>query len=480
MDIIPDGEAPEAPPGSTDDAYLGIPADFGRSMSVQVGERVEQLGRVTAQGAYEGAGWLPRLLYGMGAASSEGQLPMEPIKSPMVDPDQYNEAYAPIGNDGKLVPLGDKPMPQAIAQLIGEAKRKEIERNNVLSRFESAHSWPVNLGASIVGFMLDPINAATAFVPAIGEEALLAQFGTGLAARVGARLGAGAAAGALSQAPLSALQYGLGQQEAGDYDLRSAFRDMLFGAAGNALFHAGITGPLAAMAERRSRLAMAREAIGRAEETPEDRDEVGRWIDEISKANAATQYARTSAAVGEMVEGKPVDVEPFVDPVPKPIDIAAQQRAQDRVGYAPGVAPEDLKRTTDEVYGQEPGTQRTTIDINGERTVVEGPTRPPAPTKPPDDWLAPEEPKVAEGETPTPEAPRGTAPQQEPGGMFAAMEAENPDLFAAEQAFAGIDRDQLLPEEREAVAASEIGIREAVDKEDALREAGICLKDAGL
>ncbi len=75
---------------------------------------------------------------------------------------------------------------------------------------------------------------------------------------------------------------------------------------------------------------------------------------------------------------------------------------------------------------------------------------------------------------------RPEGPQQEPGGLFAAMEAEHPDLFAAEQAFAAIDHEALLPEEREALASSESAMGEALAKEDAYREAGNCLKDVGL
>jgi hypothetical protein len=59
--------------------------------------------------------------------------------------------------------IGDKPMPEAIAKLIGEQCREDIERNNIILRFERAHSWPVNLAARSLAFLLDPIR----FFPAV-------------------------------------------------------------------------------------------------------------------------------------------------------------------------------------------------------------------------------------------------------------------------------------------------------------------------
>ncbi len=54
--------------------------------------------------------------------------------------------------------IGNKPMPEASAKLIAEQCREAIERQNITARFERAHSWPVNLAASTLGLLLDPIR----------------------------------------------------------------------------------------------------------------------------------------------------------------------------------------------------------------------------------------------------------------------------------------------------------------------------------
>jgi len=311
IDLIPDGLPPEVPEASADTAYTGIPAPLGSFLGTQGLSTVRQVGRVAEQGAYEGSGWLPQVLYNFGRYANEDEslaatLPeaVGPASgttpAPILSPDEYNSKFAPLGDDGKPVSLGDKPMPEPIARLIGDAKREEIERENIASRFEDAHSWPVNFAAGTLGFLLDPLRASTAFIPGIGEEALTARLGTGLIARTLARLGAGAAGGAAAQAPLSALEYGLGQEEASDYGLRDAFRDMAFGAAGNAIFHAGF-GALGDLARWRRGVAVPGGEL--APELPQAAP--------IIEADATTQHAAMGPAVSQLADGRPIDVEPF-------------------------------------------------------------------------------------------------------------------------------------------------------------------------
>lgn len=321
FDITPDGAPIETPEAGATEAYQNVSPTLGETLGTQAGSTARQVARVTEQGAYEGSGWLAQMLYSSArteAMSPEtvmtGHMPDLPepgsVPSPALTPEEYNQRYAPVGNDGKPVSLGDKPMPEAVAKLIGDAKREEIERGNVIGRFENAHSWPANFATGMIGFMLDPLRAASAFVPGIGEEAIMARFGAGFLARTGARTVSGASAGALSQAPIAALQYGLGQQEAADYSLRDAFRDILFGGAGNAILHAGIVGP-------------ARDVLFGA---PSIRT---REAAPILDADAQTKHAAASASVAQLVEGRPVDVEPFFPPpLARPEPIAGLQFAE--------------------------------------------------------------------------------------------------------------------------------------------------------
>lgn len=162
---------------------------------------------------------------------------------PMLKPDQYNKMYAPPGTS-----IGDQPMTDAVARTIGQQKAAEVRRNSILDRYSQAHSLPVTFGTGLVGFMLDPLNAAATFTPGIGEEMALSGLGRaglateGVGARTAARLAAGGTAGAAAQIPLSGLEYTLGQQQASDYDMRAAMRDIFFGAVGGAVIHAGLGG----------------------------------------------------------------------------------------------------------------------------------------------------------------------------------------------------------------------------------------------
>ena len=396
FDILPDGKPIEAPEASATEAYENIPAPLGQMLSEQVGSTTASLGRVAEQGQYEGAGLFPRLLYGglramgmAGEAESGTAVPTPTpapgtVPSPMLTPEQYNDRYAPLGNDGKPVSLGEAPLPDAVAKLVGEAKHDEIERENVTARFENVHSWPTNFAAGTLGFMLDPLRASTAFVPGIGEEVVLARLGAGIAARIGARVVAGATAGAAAQLPLSALQYGLGQQEASDYGLRDAFRDVMFAAAGNAIFHTGI-GTAGEILRGRPGVAPEEQPAELADARP------------ILQADAQTQHAAMSSAVAEIADGRPVDVAPmfqlktpepiegfqFLAPPARPLrpgegarpaipappdiyqfqspgaglrvpsapaDIAAQQRELYHDGFAPGVPDSELRQATADVY----------------------------------------------------------------------------------------------------------------------------------
>jgi hypothetical protein len=69
--------------------------------------------------------------------------------------------------------IGNKPMPEALAKLIGEQCREALARNNITARFERAHSWPVNLAASTIGLLLDPIRFLLAIVFVTGSAVLL-------------------------------------------------------------------------------------------------------------------------------------------------------------------------------------------------------------------------------------------------------------------------------------------------------------------
>jgi hypothetical protein len=229
-------------------------------------------------------------------------------------PADYNEKYAPRDSTGAVHPIGDKPMPEALASIIGRQKTEAMQRDSVLSRYAETHAWPTTFAVGSVASMLDPLNAASMFLPGVGEGALATRLGGGLAGNIAARAGAGAATGALLQAPVSALKMGLSPEEAGDYGMRDALRDVLYGAAGMAALHTGIGTARELLGRRVARAAGEGEtppATGAAETgeppPPAPAERAPPVLD------AATQNATMGTAIGEIAEGRPVDVQPAID-----------------------------------------------------------------------------------------------------------------------------------------------------------------------
>ena len=201
------------------------------------------LGTVASEGQYEGSSALQQSLYQTATSTEFGDplsTPAGSVPSPMMQPEDYNPRFAPVGPDGKVVPIGDKPMPEGVAKIIGQAKKEELEREAVLSRYADQYAWPIRFATGVAASLVDPLNDAAMFVPGVGEESMMARMGGTFAGRTAARALSGAATGIAAQAPLSALRYGLADQEGQDYDLRDAFRDMAYGAASVAILHSGL------------------------------------------------------------------------------------------------------------------------------------------------------------------------------------------------------------------------------------------------
>lgn len=245
-DIISDGQPFETPEKAADQQYARNPPTWGRALGslFQETSTTGALMRATERGSQAGSSRFDQALFlgGQSDAGQAGVAIIQPEQTPMLTAAEANKRYAPEGTK-----ITDSPMPEGLAQVVGRQKAEEVQRESVLSRFATAHSWPVRFGAGSAAFILDPLNAASAFVPGLGEETVGAGLarvglGTGIAARTTARVVAGGVTGAVAQAPLSAAKYALGREQASDYDLRQAFTDMAYSAAGGAAFHAGLGG----------------------------------------------------------------------------------------------------------------------------------------------------------------------------------------------------------------------------------------------
>jgi hypothetical protein len=336
VDFINTGTPFETPLAAAEEEYAAPPAGLGQALGEEAASTIQQVRRVSEQGAYEGSGFLAQFLYGQafgeaGAAGVDVPAPGT-APTPIISHDEYQKRYAPNGPDGKPVSLGDGPMPEAVAQLVGEAKRDELERDAVLSRFQNSHGLVANLGEGAIGFMLDPLRAATAFVPGLGEEAVAARLGGGLLARVAGRVAAGAAGGAAAQAPVAALEWGLGQDEASDYGIRDALRDVAFGAAGNAIVHAGFGALGELWRERTPSPAPTPAAAIAGAPAPTPAAAIagaGAPASEaaaIAGAPATVQHEAISAAVAQIADGRPVETRPLV--ANTPYFLVAREAAQ--------------------------------------------------------------------------------------------------------------------------------------------------------
>jgi hypothetical protein len=318
VDFVIGRPQPESPEWAMEQQDLATPSTFGQAFGTGAAETTGAIGRFLQESLYEPEGIAAQIGRGMVATGElEGGVPPEqrifgsdlgaaplpdPVKRPAVEINEQAGAH-----------ITDQPMGSNLADLLITAKQKEIERENIWSRYANAHAWPTNLAVGAASFLADPLNAATLFVPGIGEEAILARLGVGLGGRIAAGAGSTALGATAAQLPLTALKYGIGREEASDYDLRSAFVDLAMNAAAGAVAGAGFGAVTHVLRAR----GLVSPEVPRANTVPGLADQASR----VLGADAVTTHEATNAAVSEIVEGRSVDVEPFFPPPRRPEDI---------------------------------------------------------------------------------------------------------------------------------------------------------------
>lgn len=269
--------------------------------------------------------------------------------APLISAEDANKRYGPVGPDGQQVQITDKPLYDDTAELIGHQKAAEMDRNAIIQRYSQQNGVIKSFGAGVVGTMLDPANVASMFVPGVGEEATLARIAkAGLTtdnvlARTAARAVTGATGAVAGQTPLDLLKYGMDKQQASDYDLKSAFKDMFFAAAGGAVIHAGIAGG-------------AREfGLLKPDEAMNFRSQSARDMEAVLNADATQKAAAMKSAVSQMIEGREVDVEPAFPMEGERgsnaniSDVAERQQNIYREGFAQNMTSNELENATHEI-----------------------------------------------------------------------------------------------------------------------------------
>lgn len=339
----------ETPLAAANQVYLnqsdpGLGAEFGAT--VQANEARFGLGPASERGTVAGSTPFEQAAAQLAAQGGDPDEQFTtlrtPLQSPLIAPEEANEKYAPRDPTGKIIPFADKPMPDALAQIIGRQKSEAIERQSVLARFAATHSGLTTFAVGALASQLDPLQLSLNFVPGVGEGAILSRLGEGFVARTVARLGAGAVTGAgvgAFQAGISALA-ALDPDAASDYGMRDALRDILYSAAGMAAFHAGFG------------------AIG----------DVVRWLRPPEPAapparglDAASQNAVMRGTIGPLVEGRSPDLGAFFYQPPRTdtaIDLATRPVGRAELVSAPDVQAEARRLAPDTFARYDPLVQR--------------------------------------------------------------------------------------------------------------------------
>ena len=343
--FITQGDTPEAPQGYASEGYQeNTPENL---------PDYAQAALVTGGGS------------AIGTIAKYGQMMTRQGMQDKVSADEIQKQYGFMGPDGKPVRITDEPMEPGVAELVANNKKAQLDRENVISRFENSHSTLTNLAAGTVAYMSDPLQAAASLLPGVGEETALGAltargFANNLVTRTAARVGSGAVGGAAGYAPIAGVQYGLGQQEGSDYDLRSAFKDMAFSAAGGAILQGGF-GALGDAWKARGAVIDKLKAPDKS--TPE--------AEQILNADAPTKDAAMRSSVSQVMDGRQVNVDsifPQAGQETSLADFAQKQQEIYREGYEPGLTSDELKSATDEILPpkteeKEPRIPQNTSDL---------------------------------------------------------------------------------------------------------------------
>ena len=213
--------------------------------------------------------------------------PSDDPSQQIMSPDDLNKEYGHLG-----LSFG-KPTKKAVADILAEQKRVEVERQSILDRATpGVLAGGARLGAQLLASVADPINVASAFIPVV-PEARYAIWG----ARLGmpaARLARGGIEGAVGAVAVEPLVYGLSQQQHADYTMTDSLLNVAFGTAlGGGLHVAG--GAVGDLLARRA---------GRGAPTMQER---------VSSASQTTREAALRTALAQDAQGDAINVAPILE-----------------------------------------------------------------------------------------------------------------------------------------------------------------------
>lgn len=194
-----------------------------------------------------------------------------------LSPEQVKVEY------GHLGVAFEEPTPRGVVELTAERRKAQMRRDEIINA--SSLGTLGQIGVSLIGAAVDPLNIAAGFIPVMGE-ARFAQ----VAGRIGipaARVAQGAEAGLAGAVAVEPVTFATSRQLQLDYDMSDALLNVAFGTA----FGAGIGGLFG----------------------PRTIRDAGGDVLDLSEADiVSSAEARKSAfwaAVGQSADGRPVQID---------------------------------------------------------------------------------------------------------------------------------------------------------------------------
>tara|TARA_R100001591_G_scaffold41959_1_gene53267 strand:+ start:2443 stop:4164 length:1722 start_codon:yes stop_codon:yes gene_type:complete len=195
----------------------------------------------------------------------------------------------------KGIEVGEKGIKTGLANLLAERYDKREEFNFTLNRSRGGFRLgAAQFGVAILGSFLDPLNIASAFIPAVGTAraaTMASRYG-----KTGSRAMVGAIDGAVGATVVEPLVIGaaFAEQDA-DYGLMDSFLNIAVGSALGGGLHVGF----------------------------------GALSDRVSKLPPSTRDTAQRISLGQVIDDKPVNIEPLIDDA-EAFEIARGLRPDDK------------------------------------------------------------------------------------------------------------------------------------------------------